>query len=288
MGGLIMLSAAKQIARKALIRVDRSLFDIIHPGWNKVSLPENPRISFCTNCMGRLHHLKETLLRNIEDNRDYPNADFVVLNYNSPDQMENWAKQNLGPFIASGKVKYYRTDEPEYFHMAHAKNVAHKLATGDIVCNLDADNFTGKGFASFLASLFKSNPRTLTHGHWKISRGTTGRIVVLKKFFMLTRGYDERFEGWGAEDLDFLARLTNLGLRPFLLEDKAFLKTLEHDKEESVRYMAPQFHDYRMTDALSVKKVARTKWFGKLSANQGLHWGKARVFKNFGEKPEFI
>jgi hypothetical protein len=36
------------------------------------------------------------------------------------------------------------------FKWLRAKNIAHQIATGDIVCNLDADNYTGKDFAFYI------------------------------------------------------------------------------------------------------------------------------------------
>ncbi|WP_158563357.1 hypothetical protein [Chitinophaga silvatica] len=43
------------------------------------------KISFCTVCMGRLHHLRQTLLQNIADNTTYDNLEFVILDCNSED-----------------------------------------------------------------------------------------------------------------------------------------------------------------------------------------------------------
>src|SRR5688572_15135597 len=131
-----------------------------------------PRISLCTTCMGRLHHLKETLPRNLEDNKDCPELEFVVLDYNSPDSTGAWLHETYPDLIHSGRLKYFRTTEPKYFHMAHSKHVAHRLATGDIVCNVDADNFTGPGFASKLAEMFLRGPRRLVvTGDWKLVKG---------------------------------------------------------------------------------------------------------------------
>lgn len=44
-------------------------------------------ISFCTVCMNRTLHLKETLIKNIRDNSAYPNLEYVLLNYGSKDEM---------------------------------------------------------------------------------------------------------------------------------------------------------------------------------------------------------
>ncbi|KKL80749.1 hypothetical protein LCGC14_2001600, partial [marine sediment metagenome] len=48
------------------------------------------KISFCTTCMGRLYNLKETLPKNIEANGEYPNVEFVILDYNSSDGLGDW------------------------------------------------------------------------------------------------------------------------------------------------------------------------------------------------------
>src|SRR5688572_31144005 len=107
-------------------------------------------ISFCTTCMGRIHDLAQTLPRNMADNADYPALEFVLLDYHSRDGLEQWVKDHLMPHIESGRLVYARTVEPEWYEMAHSRNVAFKLASGQIVCNVDADNWTGPGFAAVL------------------------------------------------------------------------------------------------------------------------------------------
>ncbi|GAG26081.1 unnamed protein product, partial [marine sediment metagenome] len=74
-------------------------------------------ISFCTTCMGRLYNLKETLPINFKDNESYPDLEFVILDYNSNDNLGEWMKNNMMHHIESGKVSYYRTTEPKYFSM---------------------------------------------------------------------------------------------------------------------------------------------------------------------------
>jgi hypothetical protein len=53
------------------------------------------KISFCTSCTGRLHHIKETFLSNLNNNIDYGEVEFVLLNWNSRDGMNDWVQQNL-------------------------------------------------------------------------------------------------------------------------------------------------------------------------------------------------
>jgi hypothetical protein len=75
-------------------------------------------------CMNRLHQLKQTLMQNIADNADYEQLEFVVLDYNSKDGMEEWVKQNLAGQIKTGRVVYYKTIEPESWSPSHSKNLA--------------------------------------------------------------------------------------------------------------------------------------------------------------------
>lgn len=202
--------------------------------------PARPRISFCTTCMGRLHHLKETLPRNIEDNRDCGDLEFVVLDYNSPDSTGAWIHDTYPDLIRTGRLKYFRTTEPRYFHMAHSKNVAHRLATGDIVCNVDADNFTGPGFAAKLADIFLRGPRRLVvSGDWRVVKGSNGRVAMWRKHFLAFRGYDESMQGYGFEDQDLISRCELLGFSVQKL-DKEWLNLIEHSNKERKLLYAPE------------------------------------------------
>lgn len=165
------------------------------------------KISFCTTCMGRLFHLKQTLPINLF-NTEGCSREFVILDYNSRDGLQDWMK-TLTPWIKSGVVKYYQTKIPQNFCAAHAKNIAHKQATGDIVCNLDADNFILPGFCEYLNELF-SRPKVLFYSGSRDSvgqQGCCGKIAVLKEHFLNVNGYDEDQKlGWGWDDVSFRYR----------------------------------------------------------------------------------
>ena len=187
--------------------------------------------------MGRLHHLSVTLSRNLQDNLRYPDLEFVILDYNSPDGLREWIHETLGAEIQSGRIKYVRTDQPERFHMARAKNMAHRAASGEILCNLDADNFTGPDFAFFIDTAMRSHTNrigsSLGLGPWK---GTGGRIFIHREAFERLGGYDESYVGWGHDDADFVdrARLAGMDVLPIPLP---FLECLPHDNAERDRMM---------------------------------------------------
>ena len=62
--------------------------------------------------MNRLSHLKETLFENIEKNISYKNVEFILLDYNSTDGLEDWIKSNFKEYINKGILSYYKTSEP--------------------------------------------------------------------------------------------------------------------------------------------------------------------------------
>lgn len=181
--------------------------------------------------MNRLSHLQETLFKNIEDNIGYGNLEFVLLDYNSSDGFEDWVKNNLMEHISTGLVKFYRTTEPSSFHRAHSRNVALRLATGDIVCNLDADNFLGEDFAHFINYKFSFHEAMfLVSG---LGNGSYGRVCVKKEDFEQIRGYDEKMSGWGYEDDDLYARLERLDRKKVEFRHATFTRFIEHEIDES-------------------------------------------------------
>lgn len=176
------------------------------------------KISFCITCMNRLGHLQKTLRKNIKHNLDYPNVEFILLDYNSADDLQNWIFKNFKEELSSGTLVYYQTKKPENFHMSNAKNIAHNLASGEIVCNLDADNFTGKDFAFYINLMMQKSLDLIgfrKHNFRYINAhiaGCGGRVFLSKANFLKLGGYNENFIGWGHEDLEFKRRAAVLGL----------------------------------------------------------------------------
>jgi hypothetical protein len=243
------------------------------------------RVSLCTTCMGRLHDLEQTLPANLQLNAAYPAVEFVVLDYHSNDGLEKWMKRNMRAEIESGRVAYYRTTEPKFYSMTHSRNVAFKLATGDIVCNVDADNFTldptaeppAMCFAerlNFLAN--QANRRVYFSKSVQLMRGRLG--FFRDEFIHELGGYDEELTGYGRDDHDLRDRAANLG---YLLMrfDGPYMYRLKTPDELKGANM--QNKRWRQTEKQNARRSAANIAAGKLRANDGREWGKARVRKNF-------
>lgn len=206
------------------------------------------KISFCITCMNRAEHIKKTLSKNIRDNAEYPDLEFVLLDYNSSDDLQEWVFKNFKDEIESGRLIYYQTKKPKYFHMANAKNIAHNLASGDIVCNLDADNYLGKDFA-FYINIIMQNDVDIIGVHQRSYKyipahlsDCGGRIFLTKDNFMKLGGYNEDFIGWGYEDTEFKERAFIMGLKKEEIP-RVFLNSVSHDDTMRVKNMKESFKE---------------------------------------------
>jgi hypothetical protein len=237
------------------------------------------RISVCTNCMNRLHDLMVTLPVNIYHNRDYPHVEFVLLNYNSQDQMDAWVRNYMMRYIEAGILVYVRTTEPRFYRQAHSRNVCFKVATGDIVTNVDADNFTGPGFAEMLNLLAELQPTRAAFSADKVLMH--GRIGFYKNEWLELGGYDEDLVGYGWEDYSLLFRAMAAGFRLMGWGHwgDRFTERILTSPQDKVRYQECQHQVFTefVNERMTLRKLDR----GEFLANQGREWGKASLVKNF-------
>lgn len=234
--------------------------------------PHRPlRISYCTTCKGRLHHLQQTLPANLKAEEGNPNVEFVVLDYGSEDGLGDWIKSNFQREIDSGRLVYARTEAP-YFKMAHAKNMAHRLANGDVLCNLDADNFIANDFSTYLRGHFEKHPDTilgaglLTRAFKNTAKldGISGRMAYMRKAFGQLDGYDEAFKGWGGEDINFKLRGRDLGLAYKAIPNAMLGSVITHSNEERM----DNLHPSTMAASHSAVKRGGLEKFGSVIARQ--------------------
>jgi hypothetical protein len=242
-----------------------------------------PQVGFCTTCKGRTQHIEETLPANLRDN---PRAKFVLVNYNSPDHLDEFIRKNHMGDIESGKLSIYRFTEPGAFRMAHAKNLSHRLAIlggADILVNMDADNYSAPDFDQYVTEQLADGSvflwANMRKGDLEYTkrRGISGRIAVTKHAFFAVGGYDEAFAEWGPDDKDFNVRLRRLGFTPREIELR-FLNAVSHnDKMRFREYPHLRHAIVPYTFDLPGREHIRI-------ANAG-NFGCGVVYKNFGREP---
>ena len=219
---------------------------------------ETAKVSYCTTCKGRLHHLMETLPANLKAEENNPDIEFVILDYGSDDGLAEWIERNFMKEIKSGRLIYART-EAEDFQVSHAKNMAHRLATGNILCNLDADNRIVPNFSRWLQQKAKAHSElfissvpvhAFSHVLGKMDRkylgkhsftthpgDITGRMSVSKDLFEKLGGYDESINS-RRQDIDFAERARSSGATIIVLPQHLRGSAIPHSDEERVCHKA--------------------------------------------------
>lgn len=224
------------------------------------------KISFCTSCMNRLHQLAQTLPANLEPLLEDGRAELVVLNYNSQDGLDEWMKRYQS-YIDSGVIRYGHETKARYFHASKAKNLAHYLATGEFLVNLDADNFIENSIPE-MRRYWREDPWAVL---WlwpgsDYSDGTFGRIGLNRAVFVKCGGYDEEFLPIAVQDRDLLSRLAELGY-PYRQLTGTGARALRNSTEEKCAFLGSKL-SYDEMDSINRTQMLSNIASGRLIRNQ--------------------
>jgi hypothetical protein len=249
------------------------------------------KVSIVTTCMGRLHHLRETMPRNWYDAMHDAEAakskqdltfEFVLVNYNSPDGMDKWVEQEYGGSngpIAGGYVVHVHEQSATEYSMTRSRNIGFKVATGDVVVQVDCDNFIKKGFVARCAEIARTTVGPVVM--FRANHRLRGRLGFRRQEFIdLLGGYDERFTGYGHDDRDLFERAKALGFTPVTYGGNlSQFECLDHPAADSIRFMAQKKrrHTEHLNKGLHAEAMAAKRY----KANQGVQWGSGKVLVNF-------
>ncbi len=229
------------------------------------------KISFCTACMDRLFHLKETYCENIA--RAGSDAEFVLLDYGSSDGTGDWVAQNFPG------VKLISEPSPRYWVASHAKNIAHKAASGEILCNLDCDVLMPSGFSDYVREELSKGDRIVASDERDASGnyGCAGLVAVMKDHFYSVNGYDESINlGWGFESSNFVFRAS----RKNSLEKSVAVGVACLSHSDEIRTARCQLKDISFTSAMSSRISDGIAESGDYVANRFSEWGVSRTLRS--------
>jgi hypothetical protein len=205
--------------------------------------------------------------------QDYTSADGKITHAKGYTiSMADWIKETFPEELASHRLKYARY-ESEDFKMAHAKNMAHRLASGDVLCNVDADNFIVKDFSRWLERKFQERPDRIISTHIvniapnlggivdsRIAKGNPegrgGRIAISRENFYKFGGYSEAINGWGPDDVDFVVRGREGRLDCLHLPKEQWGSVIGHDNAERLANLSVSDRQ------ASTELLARPTWRG--------------------------
>lgn len=166
------------------------------------------KISLCVTCMNRLRYLKQTIHKNIIHIKEFnmnniDQYEYVLVNYDSKDKLHDYMSEEFDEEIESGLIKYIKIEDKKYFHVMHAKNIAHRYSSGEVLINLDSDNLVSDEILKQFAKIFTVNDKEtifLKDNH------NIGLLGFSRSNFYKLGGYDESMKGYGAEDVDIRQR----------------------------------------------------------------------------------
>lgn len=159
-----------------------------------------PLLSLVTTCKGRLDHLRRTLPQMAAL---APLAEVVMVDFDCPDRAGAWARAAL-PAVTVVEAR-----ERPHFSAAAARNLGAAAARAPWLVFLDADVIVHENLARTIAARVSPGQFLLPDPR---PQPLWGALVVAAEAFAKVSGYDEAFQGWGAEDDDLVDRLLRAGL----------------------------------------------------------------------------
>lgn len=198
----------------------------------------NIKISFCISCMNRFWQVKNTLVQNLKDNyEDKDIVEFILIDFNSNDGLKDFVLDKFKKEVKEGYLKYYFTQELDSWNAPITRNTTHIIANGDILVNLDADNYTGYRGGKFLLDIYKNNDRNIFvhQGEGIFGKGNSGRISYYKEDFLKLGGYNQDFMPMGHLDSDLINRFVAYGIKRINVTDDKYNKTIKNTKDDSIK-----------------------------------------------------
>lgn len=221
-------------------------------------------ISLCIPCHNRTFDLKLTLPVNLKAAAASPPVEVCVLNYNSPDDLDEYLKTVKVPDgVTLVTTKYY--GEHKYWHMGHGYNLAMLSGSGEYLMLVFADVYLHEN------ALWVIRKQLMDFDYvWMHPGRYQSTFIVRRDEFVDAGGFDERFITHGPVDKEIDARLVRRGGK-FGLFDYRLMSTIA--TPNAVKMAA---YPHRMNKTSSSR---RQRWIyqesienGTLVANPG-GWG---------------
>ena len=196
-------------------------------------------IALITTCKGRLQHLRETLPLMAAQGAD----EVVVVDYGCPDGTGDWVEREF-PGVRVVRV----TDDPG-FCLPRARNAGARVATSDWLAFVDADVRLAAGWVGWLREHLEDGRfyrASAVAGVRDLE--TFGTAVCPRHAFEAIGGYDEALRGWGGEDIDLYARLSQVGMADTDYP-AALIDVIRHD--DALRMRWSEIKDRRLQDVIN-------------------------------------
>lgn len=219
--------------------------------------------------------MEKTLPANLVQIQKF-DAELVLIDYRSDDDLSNWVNKTFRNYIDNGIVQFFELQSDIPFSIPIGKNFAHRFGSKQFLMNLDADNFVG--------DLWKQTQRAMPDEFIacdEFERGTFGRIGFWRQSFEILGGYDEALQPAGHQDFDLVNRALQKGLRKRSVP--ASIPAIQNNKAETLKYINGGGREEwakmeRNNSETSQNNLLRGQWRANASG-----WTSAVFRKNFSE-----
>lgn len=212
--------------------------------------------SYCVPIRNRLADFEKTLPTILAAARRSPPVEIIALDYGSTDGLVDY----LHTFDAP-EVKWCFHDAP-YFHMAHARNLAMTTGRGEYLISSNADTLLDTLYFKVVRKLVKETGCAVA----RAGKHINGVLVIKREEFIKAGGFDERFEFYGPEDSDLVARIERRGLHQEFYNPKLIEQIHTPNKVKSQGYRL-QISKWDMKKLMH-PVFEQNKTEGKLVANE--------------------
>lgn len=208
-----------------------------------------PLISYTVPCHKRVDDLSAVWPSLLEAARACRPVEIVVVDYGNEPPMDD--------VLADVRKRVDAT----HFHMAHARNVGIRAASGDLIVAFLADQIVSPDFFHVVRELLKPG----------VFLKWFETFVFHRQDILDAGGFDERFEFYGPEGKELTDRLQRRGLRAVQIPDRIVsqIPTPNADKVKHYREkLSKREMHLRGMEIWNENKAA-----GLTVANQGREWG---------------
>ena len=244
---------------------------------NEINNVNNVKLTFVTTCFNRFWQLEQVYFNNIKKYSNNKNVKFILGDFNGDDsnKIEEYINRNFPTEIISGKLKYFkRKNKWEVFNMSKAKNfVSSNVDNDSIIYNLDGDNILIGDEYDVINDLYNKygeriiiqmndgppnvcskwlnsklniklfNNEELIDDNKIIWNGTSGRVIISKKYFNILNGYPEKFKKLSLEEIFFILNAIKFGLK-YIHKNNSQKELFIHQEREE---------DYQKNTAINLK-----------------------------------
>lgn len=205
-----------------------------------------------STCKGRLAHVKQTSKSFLKCTPE--NFQYLLVDYGCPDHTGDWVTTNLGNTGRAHSLILKPKDD--LFHKSISLNTGIRYAIDTLGANyiihIDADTIVKNGFADQILPLHKKEFVILQPS--EATKDLTGLIVFHKNMFEASGGFDESFQGWGGEDIDFRLRLYAQYGYMYKTISKDFLSVIKHDDSLRVKFYHDDHHEVSNSRHMKIMK----------------------------------